>query len=432
MTTNNTLQDKELKLYHWLIYYIFLGVIQALWVNQSQFPPLPLRFMMIAAVFAPIIFRYELTIFAFPFFVILRGNLSTSYQYLPDIATREFYIVLLVLFLLFHIKKPNKISLTSLAPLLIFMLYMAAVDMLFNFKFGNYVANIFFALIFSLFLRKSKDFHILSAAIIYVSAILAVYYMFMYQRFLVTWDASNSIERSGWSDPNYFSTLINAGFMVAILYITGVIKSQSVLFRRWLLLCVSILIFIAVTLTASRAGFICFVYTLIVAILNSKIKFKGYVLGVVLIAVTVIVMYTQGVFDVLLYRFFEQDNIDTGGGRTIIWGRMLSNFTTQPHINQLFGGGYWYRATLSGGAEMHNEFLAVLADYGIVGEMLFLMVIMSMVNISRKNFIILNLPVTFYLISIMSLSPFQNVYIPFVLIWIYAFKNYVREDKING
>ena len=55
----------------WLIYYIVLGVIQAMWTNPSAFPPMPLRLAMNVAVFLPMLLRRECAIFGIPFFMIL-------------------------------------------------------------------------------------------------------------------------------------------------------------------------------------------------------------------------------------------------------------------------------------------------------------------------------------------------------------------------
>ena len=95
----NITQDK---FNYWLLYYIFLGIIQAMWTNLNSFPPTVFRLAMTGAVFAPMILNKDLLTFGFPFFLILRSQLSTPYQYLPDSNSFIFYIFLLfvTLFLL--------------------------------------------------------------------------------------------------------------------------------------------------------------------------------------------------------------------------------------------------------------------------------------------------------------------------------------------
>ena len=58
---------KKEKLNGWILYFIFLGIIQALWTNPSSFPPLPFRLLMTAGIFIPILFRRDLVLFVFPF-----------------------------------------------------------------------------------------------------------------------------------------------------------------------------------------------------------------------------------------------------------------------------------------------------------------------------------------------------------------------------
>ena len=89
----------------WIIYFIILGIIQSLWTNLSAFPPLPLRLIMIAAVFTPAFIKYDLVIFIIPFSLILRGNLSSEYQYLPDIYSYYIYICLEII-LIFSSSNP--------------------------------------------------------------------------------------------------------------------------------------------------------------------------------------------------------------------------------------------------------------------------------------------------------------------------------------
>ncbi len=130
----------------------------------------------------------------------------------------------------------------------------------------------------------------------------------------------------------------------------------------------------------------------------------------------------MGVFDTLLFRVFEQGNLETGGDRTTLWLRVIQNYGQQPFINQLLGGGYWHRVKLSGGFETHNEIIAIFADYGFVGLILFILAIISMLIQGGENSKIAVLTTIYYLLMIVSLSPFQYVNAGFFLVWIYSLK----------
>ena len=406
----------------WLIYYIVLGVIQAMWTNPSAFPPMPLRLAMNVAVFLPMLLRRECAIFGIPFFMILRGQLGTDYQYLPDIHSYNIYIPLILFLLIIHYKGFSFKYLKTYAPLILLLIYMWVVDMLGISECGLYVMNIFIAVIFSLLICSKQDTKILLQALISVCAILAAYYIIMFDQFLETWDAAEGIERSGWNDPNYFSTLLGIGLLLATFVLLRYVKCDFVLFTPISLIAIIILIYVAIILTASRAGFISSSIILIFAIIKSRPKLKTILFSISLLSVCVLVMYRQGIFDTLLYRMLEQDNLDTGGGRTTIWIRVIENFGDQSIINQLFGSGYWHRAMLSGGAEMHNEFIAVWADYGYIGSAIFIFMILSMLFNNYRMDRIRTVAVLYYILMILSLSPFQYINVGFFIIWIFSLK----------
>ena len=421
MTKILDLFNKE-KLNAWIIYFIFLGIIQTLWTNTSSFPPLPFRLMMTIGVFIPILFRRDLVLFVFPFFMILRGQLSTAYQYLPDVYSYSFYILLIIVAIIFHAKSIGRLDIKSIMPMLLFCIYAVFVDVFSTMEIGKYAINIFIALLLFLFIEKEKDIHIFSASLITVCTLLAIYYIIMYDTFLETWNSEEKIERSGWNDPNYFSILLGTGFMIAILYLLDYLKSDLWIFNKKILLVSCVVIFATIVMTASRAGFLSLALITLFAILKSRPKFTTLILSTLIILAAIIVLYNVGAFDTLIYRVFEQGNLDTGGDRTTIWAKAFENFQLQSFQNQLFGGGYWHRTELTGGAETHNEMVAVFTDYGFIGTILFLFMILSMFSFKGMYSRPRNIATIFYLLCIVSLSPFQYINIGFLIIWILGLK----------
>ena len=406
----------------WILYYIVLGVIQAMWTNLSAFPPLPFRLIMIGAVFVPMFLKREMVIFGIPFFVILRGQLATDYQYIPDIHSYSIYIPLLLMLLVVHKRQVTNQYLKLFAPLICLTIYIFVCDLLNNYELGVYVINLFIVILFSLFISSKEDLNILSAALVSVCTLLAVYYILMYDQFLDTFNETENIERSGWNDPNYFSTLLGVGFLISTLYLLGYVKSSIMIFKRYFLIAMMIVIFIAVVLTASRAGFISVSLILLYSLVKSRPKFSTIIISVVLIYIVIYILYRLGFFDTLLFRLFEQGNMDTGGNRTLIWGKAMENFGSQSLFSQFFGGGYWHRAELSGGHELHNEMLAIMTDYGYAGLLLFSLLILSMITGNDYSCKIRRLSTIYYLLIIISLSPFQNVNIGFFIVWIILYR----------
>lgn len=416
------------KINWWILFYVVLGVVQALWTNMSSFPPLPFRLLMIFAVFAPILFNRELVLFAIPFFMILRGQLATDYQYLPDIRTYIFYIGMLAVVFCIHGKAIKLKNFRCFAPLALFCMYLFIIDILSVQKIGPYVTHIFFGLLLTFFIVKKNDVHILAAALIAACTLLAVYYILMYDLFLETWNSVEGLERSGWNDPNYFSILLGMGYMISMLYLLNYLQSDLIIFKKSILIVACLVIFAAVVMTASRAGFLAVSAMSLFSLVKSKPKLKVVLFAFLIIVVFVGVLYKWGVFDTLIYRFLVQDNISTGGSRTIIWKRVCENYYSQPYLSQVFGGGYWHRAFLSHGHETHNEFLAILSDYGLIGLCMYIVILFSMV-IGRGRYTKARAMATiYYILSVISLSPFQYVYIVFFLIWIIGLK---RVDDAN-
>lgn len=406
----------------WILYYIILGIIQAMWTNMSAFPPLPFRLLMIVLVFVPMFLKREMVVFGIPFFIMLRGQLATDYQYLPDIHSYGIYVPLLLLLLIVHKTQINNRFLKYFAPLICLTIYMSISDLLNNYELGVYVINLFIVILFSLFIRSKEDIDILSSALLSICALLAIYYILMYDQFLGTFNKVENINRSGWNDPNYFSTMLGVGFFISALGLFGYIRNGIFLFNRYLLVAIIITIFSAIILLASRAGFISVAFILVYSFIKARPKLITIVITSALVSGIIIILYKFGFFDTLLFRLFEQGNMDTGGNRTLIWEKAMESFNTQPIITQFFGGGYWHRAELSGGHELHNEFLAIMADYGYIGLAIFVILILSMIIKNDQSCKIRRLSTLYYLLIILSLSPFQSVNIGFFIVWIIAFK----------
>lgn len=420
---SDTIDKKHIS--RWSLYYVLLGTIQALWTNLASFPPLPFRIMMIAASFFPVIVRRQLILLAIPFSITLRGLLSTGYQYIPDVNSYWFYIGIELLAICFHWRDLNFTLLRRVKPLFFLMLLFAIVDVFANNEVGKISIHIFIGLLLIPFFKEKDDFHFLSAAIMLACTILSIYYIVMFDKFLTLW--SGDIERSGWMDPNYFSITLDMGFLVAIMYLLGFCKSDYTIFDKRIIAAACLIIASAVIMTASRAGFLCIAFTLLIALFFAKLKFWHFLLAILVIVGTGVYLYNKGAMEVLLFRLFEQGNLDTGGNRTPIWQLMMTNFSNQDLINQLFGGGYFHRMELTGGMDLHNEFLSILADYGLIGEVMYLSFVFSMFSFKKNVFWKQNTAVLFYILSVFSLSPFSYIFILFLIVWIYAMK-FTNDD----
>ena len=120
-------------------------------------------------------------------------------------------------------------------------------------------------------------------------------------------------------------------------------------------------------------------------------------------------MYSLGAFDVLSERLMDED--DTGNGRTLIWEAKMLGYMSGDTYEKLFGIGYQggFFLAIPGGFGFHNDYLAFLVDYGIVGTILFFCIIAYplklVANNPAKRPIVISL-LAFILICSMTLEPF--------------------------
>lgn len=81
---------------------------------------------------------------------------------------------------------------------------------------------------------------------------------------------------------------------------------------------------------------------------------------------------------------FESIESDEGNGRLDIYAMVTASFEMLPTENKIIGAGYkQVQNSLTGGAldvslSAHNDFLEVLYDYGIVGEILFVLLLLTL------------------------------------------------------
>ena len=411
----------------WILYYLVLGILQALWTNLSAFPPMPLRLAMLIAMFYPAFNRKELVLFAVPYAFLLRGQLSTAYSFLPDVFSYGFYIGIIILLIIKHRSSLLFANISHSKSLLRLVLFFGIVDLAFTGSIGCYTTHLFIGLLLLPFFSSEKDLHVLSASLVLSCVFLSIYYLIMFDSFMSSW-GSTGLERSGWKDPNYFSTLLDMGFVISLVYLFKIKKSELIILDRKFLAVGMCFIATAVALTASRAGFICLGVCLFISLFFCRIRIRHLILALIVIAGATYYMYTIGVFDVLIWRLTEQGNMDTGGDRTTIWKVMLDNHSKQPFFKQIIGGGYWHRAELTGGIDVHNEFLSVFADYGYIGEVLFIGLMLSMCRFSQP-LIQNNIVVLFFFLSIFSLSPLQYINIVFLIIWIIS-SRWLETNKL--
>jgi hypothetical protein len=198
-------------------------------------------------------------------------------------------------------------------------------------------------------------------------------------------------------DRNYASSLFSFG--IAITFYRLVSSPKKTL--HILLL---ILFFGTQIVLNSRGGILTSVILLIfiLIIVRKKIYQKiNYLL--ILFFLFLIVLFS---FDTSsLEKRFLSDDLSSQSGRKEIRDDTLELFFNQNLSDISFGGGTFHGVTnLANGTSIHNNFLEVLYDYGVIGLVIFVSLITYLFRKSKFNKVIIMV----YLLISLSLSPIMN------------------------
>lgn len=117
---------------------------------------------------------------------------------------------------------------------------------------------------------------------------------------------------------------------------------------------------------------------------NNKVK---SILILILLSLLVIYLYDYLLkkFDLTIFDRFSNIAEDGGSGRIDIYKAVIASFKESGFLNKLFGHGF-NGVFLSGitCTSAHNDFLEVLYDFGIIGEIFYLCLVVGMISTASK------------------------------------------------
>ena len=207
------------------------------------------------------------------------------------------------------------------------------------------------------------------------SLALSIVYLSNYEKFVVSY-GQGEFERSGWTDPYYLSSIIGMGILTSFVQILRKRNAALPLKLFWIV-CAGLSL-ISQLLMASRGGILATALSIVIVFMFTKIR-SIYKVGVfVILCVFIFWLYNSGFFDLLEYRILSDDG--SGSGRTVIWVKKLNAFIEEGNpLQWIFGLGYESAFKLAGEGRLlgfHNDFLAILCGYGILGVSVFVYFIM--------------------------------------------------------
>ena len=190
---------------------------------------------------------------------------------------------------------------------------------------------------------------------------------------------------------NLSSTRVsNISNIAAMFLLLSLVFRTSVTIR----LCQIILIVIII-LGLKRSGLL-FLFGVAV-VFSLSIESRRKVLFLFLLLAPAILYLTEDYMKYFLVVFeLMQERIiaigDGGSGRTTIWSGLLSYFIVQDIPFKLIGNGYgFFGSNINPAfASAHNDFLELMISYGIIGSVLYLLLLMRLVYITSAFYSLAN------------------------------------------
>lgn len=234
-------------------------------------------------------------------------------------------------------------------------------------------------------------------------------------------------------DPNYFCMYLSFG---AIATVQSLI--YKVPFKKKIFGIVELSVYlIVVLLTGSRGGLLALMCGIFAYILFSGKKFSPK--KIVMIAIVGIILYMGfgALSDTLQDRFTVDSVVESGGtGRTEIWLQGLDLFSNGTFFQKIFGYGIAttrFNFKSEGYAidnVMHNMFLESLVEIGILGFIVYSIMVFSFLRKSYKNYDKFSFGVMTCMI-VMSLSTSISSFKPYINIMIFILCTCMREKPIE-
>ena len=429
------MKDKIINNRHvFYLYYAVLVLIMTSWRSQDTAPNVVLRLFFLAAVILPVFFSVRNWFPAVIACFVAMTEYGFAYSYMP---TMYYYYVGVAVLALIVMRKTKQ---SPPSFLIFFLIYTFLIDFIYTIRIENIHYCLFIIISFCLILPLSEGKGVrevtnsLSLAFAVSTLVLSLFFLFMREDFAMAYGGYGSdLERTLWTDPNYFGMILGMGVTSSIIRLFR--GDQKGLWVKIFFIAVIVIAIPTLILNASRGALLAVGLTGIVALLFSKQKMYIRIGIVIAIISFLIYLFNNDYFELLEYRLGEDEG--TGSGRVTIWMSKWEAFTTHSNpLQLLFGWGYWdaYSIGSSRVQGFHNDYLAFLVGYGIVGFLMFVYLLLKpYFSIKKKNTLrVLVLIATVYLMANgLTLEPLDQGRLPFWCFYFYII-TLSADAKINS
>lgn len=351
-------------------YYAFLLLILASRQSATSEPPMLMRILFLGVVILPTLYVKQLS---YPAIITMFYTISLdgfAYSFMP--YTLWIYVVLTIVITLISYKNKFKGHVPSI--LVFFTAYLFIVDTILGTLFldAPFFQNIFFSLLMiCCFLRISTKDTVsqLFLSFATITIVLSIAFLTHREQFII--NTIDGMDRTGWTDPNYFGMSIGMGAVCSLIKIfeKGWKKIDSI--EKLLFLSAICLSIPVLALNASRGAALSVIMSFVVLLLFSKVSAKFKLLVVLITVLGAIYLYTNQYFDLMVSRIINDDG--TGSERTVIWASKLYAYFNGSLFNMIFGYSHTGGLNITGPTiGFHNDYIGFLVDYGIVGLISFL------------------------------------------------------------
>lgn len=404
------------------LYYLVLVLILSSWTDTSSSPNPIYKIAYLVVLLLPALIKAPdyIPCLIIGFSGVALYGYTSSYMptYVP-----VYLGVLLISYLIFvknkcfRLKSPNFV--------ICFAVYAALIDLV-N---GYYVENITFSLLIISVLAKflkceisEKDISRASFGFAFTTFMLSLYFLVFKEQFTQDYYAQGSgLERTGWMDPNYFGMVLGMGTVSSMVLLSRIKELgfyEKLFYFATIALSVPVLV-----LNASRGAILAVAVSFAFMLLFSKTKLAYKIIVIAITFVFVFYLFNNSFFDLLAYRIVNDSG--TGSGRIVIWQKKINAFLYSNPFSMLFGNGNIGGKELGMGKAVgsHNDYIAILCAYGIVGLLFFLyMLIYPIISIKRDaTKKVLVWTVTIYIImACVTLEPYVAGRLPFFFFYFYA------------
>ena len=358
------------------VYYCVLAIILILWNNPGALPSLPMRITFLVLVVIPLFLSARGFFFVVFFFFVILSSSNHAVSYMP--ATGPSLVVCAFVGALFF--KPSNTNLLRVPNGMWVLLFLTViVDLILGGRLENLSYTLFLTVIVSLHFISSdreKQLEYIAYSFILLTLILSVEFFIWGGQFSETiLIGEQEYERLGWSDPNYFSCILGFGALISYseLLETSVFRKK----KKALLLITMLLAFYVMISIASRGATLALAISFILATMFSKISLRRRIVGVAGLIILLFVSMRLGYFDFLFSRVANDDG--TAGNRVEIWSTKFHEYVNSDLMHILLGYGIKEGRLLgfSKARGFHNDYLAFLVSYGVVGFISFISMFIS-------------------------------------------------------